>query len=172
MARIGGAPKEIATELPLIFPVHRRTRGNLEKFGIDPGPNITRVGPQAYLLSSSPFKGEVRRGMGSEAAEATPIPTPTLPLKGYRMHTSQRHRLPGESRGPEGLRRWTSGRSSARKAKTYRVNRCFAVPVHWIPACAGMTGEMCAYASRKGRGEKLLAAIGTNISKNRLMKPP
>ena len=81
MARIGGAPKEITTELPLIFPVHPRTRGNLEKFGIDPGPNITRVGPQAYLLSSSPFKGEVRRGMGSEAAEAPPIPPPPLPLK-------------------------------------------------------------------------------------------
>ena len=41
MARIGGALKEIAAELPLIFPVHPRTRGNLEKFGIDPGPNCS-----------------------------------------------------------------------------------------------------------------------------------
>ena len=63
------------------------------------------------------------------------------------MHTSQRHRLPGESRGPEGLRRWTSGRSSARKAKKYVVNRCFVVPTPWIPACAGMTGGLCAYGS-------------------------
>ncbi len=38
MARIAGALKEIAAELPLIFPVRPRTRGNLEKFGIDPGP--------------------------------------------------------------------------------------------------------------------------------------
>ena len=76
MARIGGALKEIVAELPLIFPLHPRTRGNLEKFDIDLGPNITLVGPQAYLLSSSLFKGEVRRGMGSEAAEHTPIPTP------------------------------------------------------------------------------------------------
>ncbi len=38
MTRIGGALKEIAVEPPLIFPVHPRTRGNLEKFGIDPGP--------------------------------------------------------------------------------------------------------------------------------------
>ena len=37
MARIGGALTEIVAELPLIFPVHPRTRGNLEKFGIDPG---------------------------------------------------------------------------------------------------------------------------------------
>jgi UDP-N-acetylglucosamine 2-epimerase (non-hydrolysing) len=41
LARIIGALKEIAVELPLIFPVHPRTRSNLEKFGIDPGPNIT-----------------------------------------------------------------------------------------------------------------------------------
>ena len=41
MARIGGALKEIAAELPLIFPVHPCTRGNLEKFGIDPGPNCS-----------------------------------------------------------------------------------------------------------------------------------
>ncbi len=49
MSRIAGALKEIAAELPLIFPVHPRTRGNLEKFGIDLGSNITLVGPQAYM---------------------------------------------------------------------------------------------------------------------------
>ncbi|MCB2030716.1 MAG: UDP-N-acetylglucosamine 2-epimerase (non-hydrolyzing), partial [Rhodoferax sp.] len=49
MTRIAGALKEIAQELPLIFPVHPRTRGNLAKFGIDLGPNITLVGPQAYM---------------------------------------------------------------------------------------------------------------------------
>ena len=40
--------------------------------------------PKAEVRSpgSSPFKGEVRRGMRSEAAEYAPIPTPTLPLKG------------------------------------------------------------------------------------------
>ena len=30
MARIGGALTEIAAELPFIFPLHPRTRGNLE----------------------------------------------------------------------------------------------------------------------------------------------
>jgi len=49
MARIGGALTEIAQELPLIFPVHPRTRANLAKFGIDLGPSITLVGPQAYM---------------------------------------------------------------------------------------------------------------------------
>ncbi len=86
MAHIGGAPEEIATDLPPIFPLHPRTRTKLEKFGIDPGPNITRVGPQAYLLSSSPFTGEVRRGMGSEVAEHTPIPTPTLVCSAFKEY--------------------------------------------------------------------------------------
>jgi hypothetical protein len=39
-------------------------------------------GISANSLCSSPFKGEVRRGMGPESAEFSPIPTPTLPLKG------------------------------------------------------------------------------------------
>jgi len=47
MTKITGALKEIAAELPLIFPVHPRTRNNMEKFGINLGPNITLLGPQA-----------------------------------------------------------------------------------------------------------------------------
>lgn len=46
---ISEALKEIARELPLIFPVHPRTRNNLDKFAIDLGPNITLIGPQAYM---------------------------------------------------------------------------------------------------------------------------
>jgi hypothetical protein len=36
----------------------------------------------ANLPCSSPFKGEVRRGMGEEVTEFPPIPSPALPLKG------------------------------------------------------------------------------------------
>lgn len=46
---IGQALKTIAQELPLIFPVHPRTRQNLEKYAIDLGPNITLTGPLAYM---------------------------------------------------------------------------------------------------------------------------
>jgi len=53
MARIGGALKEIAAELPLLFPVHPRTRANLDKFGIDLGPNVTLVGDAAVVLTDS-----------------------------------------------------------------------------------------------------------------------
>lgn len=49
MRKVAGALIEIAAQLPLIFPVHPRTRANLDKFGIDLGPNITLVGPQGYM---------------------------------------------------------------------------------------------------------------------------
>jgi hypothetical protein len=37
---------------------------------------------RSALMSSSPFKGEVGRGMGFRDARPNPIPTPTLPLTG------------------------------------------------------------------------------------------
>ncbi|MCB1954267.1 MAG: UDP-N-acetylglucosamine 2-epimerase (non-hydrolyzing) [Rhodocyclaceae bacterium] len=48
-ARIGGALRTVSEQLPLIFPVHPRTRGNLDRFGIDLGPRVTLVGPRAYM---------------------------------------------------------------------------------------------------------------------------
>ena len=48
MARIGGALTEIAAELPLIFPLHPRTRGNLEKFGIDLGAGRSACSQKAF----------------------------------------------------------------------------------------------------------------------------
>ncbi|HNC81357.1 MAG TPA: UDP-N-acetylglucosamine 2-epimerase (non-hydrolyzing), partial [Rhodocyclaceae bacterium] len=46
---IAGALRQIAADLPLIFPVHPRTRGNLEKFGLDLGPNVVLTKPQSYM---------------------------------------------------------------------------------------------------------------------------
>ncbi|MEP7297027.1 MAG: UDP-N-acetylglucosamine 2-epimerase (non-hydrolyzing) [Burkholderiales bacterium] len=48
-ARIASALREVSEKLPLVFPVHPRTRGNLEKFGIDLGPRITLLPPLAYM---------------------------------------------------------------------------------------------------------------------------
>jgi UDP-N-acetylglucosamine 2-epimerase (non-hydrolysing) len=59
MRKVAGALVEIAADLPLIFPVHPRTRANLDKFGIDLGPNVTLVGPQATWPSST--CGRMRR---------------------------------------------------------------------------------------------------------------
>lgn len=46
---IAHALKTISKELPLVFPVHPRTRGNLEKFGLDLGPNVLLTKPLSYM---------------------------------------------------------------------------------------------------------------------------
>ncbi|MBI5750768.1 MAG: UDP-N-acetylglucosamine 2-epimerase (non-hydrolyzing) [Hydrogenophilales bacterium] len=83
MMRIGGALKEIAVELPLIFPVHPRTRGNLEKFGIDLGPNITLVGPQAYMAFLNLWKDAavVLTDSGGLQEETTALGVPCITIR-------------------------------------------------------------------------------------------
>ena len=46
---IAGALREISARLPLVFPVHPRTRGNLEKFGLDLGPQVVPTRPLSYM---------------------------------------------------------------------------------------------------------------------------
>jgi UDP-N-acetylglucosamine 2-epimerase (non-hydrolysing) len=83
MARIGGALKEIAQTLPLIFPVHPRTRNNLEKFGIDLGPNITLVGPQAYMPFLNLWKDAavVLTDSGGLQEETTALGVPCVTIR-------------------------------------------------------------------------------------------
>ena len=49
LSGIAGALREIAANLPLVFPVHPRTRGNLEKFGLDLGPKVILTKPLSYM---------------------------------------------------------------------------------------------------------------------------
>ena len=83
MERIGGALKEIAIELPLIFPVHPRTRGNLEKFGIKLGPNITLMGPQAYMAFLDLWKDAtvVLTDSGGLQEETTALGVPCITIR-------------------------------------------------------------------------------------------
>lgn len=83
MARIGGALKEISAELPLIFPVHPRTRGNLQKFGVDLGPNITLVGPQAYMAFLNLWKDAavVLTDSGGLQEETTALGVPCITIR-------------------------------------------------------------------------------------------
>ncbi|MDO8450779.1 MAG: UDP-N-acetylglucosamine 2-epimerase (non-hydrolyzing) [Rhodoferax sp.] len=83
MARIGGALKDIAADLPLIFPVHPRTRGNLEKFGIDLGPNVTLVGPQAYMAFLNLWKDAamVLTDSGGLQEETTALGVPCITIR-------------------------------------------------------------------------------------------
>jgi UDP-N-acetylglucosamine 2-epimerase (non-hydrolysing) len=82
-ARIAGALKEIAQELPLIFPVHPRTRANIEKFGIDLGPNITLAGPQAYMAFLNLWKDAavVLTDSGGLQEETTALGVPCVTIR-------------------------------------------------------------------------------------------
>ncbi len=83
MARIGGALKEIAADLPLLFPVHPRTRANLEKFGVDLGPNITLVGPQGYMAFLNLWKDAVAvlTDSGGLQEETTALGVPCITIR-------------------------------------------------------------------------------------------
>ncbi|WP_313703632.1 non-hydrolyzing UDP-N-acetylglucosamine 2-epimerase [Massilia sp.] len=82
-ARIAGALKEIAGELPLIFPVHPRTRANIEKFGIDLGPNVTLAGPQAYMAFLNLWKDAavVLTDSGGLQEETTALGVPCVTIR-------------------------------------------------------------------------------------------
>ncbi|WP_025040940.1 non-hydrolyzing UDP-N-acetylglucosamine 2-epimerase [Nitrosospira briensis] len=83
LARIASALCEIATELPLVFPVHPRTRGTLEKFGIDLGPNITLVGPQPYMSFLHLWKDAavVLTDSGGLQEETTALGVPCITIR-------------------------------------------------------------------------------------------
>lgn len=83
MARVCGALKEISAELPLIFPVHPRTRSNLERFGINLGENITLVGPQAYMPFLNLWKDAtvVLTDSGGLQEETTAMGVPCITIR-------------------------------------------------------------------------------------------
>jgi UDP-N-acetylglucosamine 2-epimerase (non-hydrolysing) len=49
LARVATILRTIGEELPLVFPVHPRTRANLAQHGIDLGPRVELMGPQPYM---------------------------------------------------------------------------------------------------------------------------
>lgn len=83
MTRISKALKEIATKIPLIFPVHPRTQKNLEKFNIDLGPDITLVGPQAYMAFLNLWKDAalVLTDSGGLQEETTALGVPCITIR-------------------------------------------------------------------------------------------
>ena len=83
MTKISGALREISAELPLFFPVHPRTRNNLEKFDIDLGPNITLMGPQAYMPFLNLWKDAtvVLTDSGGLQEETTALGVPCITIR-------------------------------------------------------------------------------------------
>ncbi len=81
--QIGQALKTIAQELPLIFPVHPRTRQNMEKYNIDLGPNITLIGPQAYMSFLHLWKDAavVLTDSGGLQEETTALGVPCITIR-------------------------------------------------------------------------------------------
>lgn len=49
LERVSLALRTIAEELPLVFPVHPRTRNNLERHGISMGPGVELMAPLPYM---------------------------------------------------------------------------------------------------------------------------
>jgi UDP-N-acetylglucosamine 2-epimerase (non-hydrolysing) len=82
-ARIAGALKKIGEELPLIFPVHPRTRANIERFGIDLGPNVQLAGPQAYMAFLNLWKDAavVLTDSGGLQEETTALGVPCVTIR-------------------------------------------------------------------------------------------
>jgi UDP-N-acetylglucosamine 2-epimerase (non-hydrolysing) len=83
MRKLAGALTTIAAELPLIFPVHPRTRANLDRFGIDLGPRITLVGPQAYMAFLHTWKDAavVLTDSGGLQEETTALGVPCVTIR-------------------------------------------------------------------------------------------
>ena len=80
---IGGALRKISETLPLIFPVHPRTRANLDKFGIDLGDRITLTGPLAYMEFLNLWKDAavVMTDSGGLQEETTALGVPCFTLR-------------------------------------------------------------------------------------------
>ena len=48
-ARVASALREISRRLPLVFPLHPRTRANLDKYGIDLGTGVALTPPLSFM---------------------------------------------------------------------------------------------------------------------------
>lgn len=82
-AGIALALREISERLPLIFPVHPRTRANMEKFDVDLGSNVTLVGPLGYMEFLNLWKDAqiVLTDSGGLQEETTALGVPCLTLR-------------------------------------------------------------------------------------------
>jgi UDP-N-acetylglucosamine 2-epimerase (non-hydrolysing) len=74
---------EISRDLPLIFPVHPRTRANLQKFGIEAPKTIVMTQPLSYMDFLNLFKDArlVLTDSGGLQEETTALGIPCLTLR-------------------------------------------------------------------------------------------
>jgi UDP-N-acetylglucosamine 2-epimerase (non-hydrolysing) len=81
--RVARALREVSERLPLVFPVHPRTRANIEKFGIDLGARVHLVPPMAYMAFLDVWKDAtvVLTDSGGLQEETTALGIPCLTLR-------------------------------------------------------------------------------------------
>ncbi len=77
------ALREISTELPLAFPVHPRTRKNMERFGIDLGPRVELLPPLGYMDFLNLWKDArmLLTDSGGLQEETTALDVPCITLR-------------------------------------------------------------------------------------------
>ncbi len=83
LAGIAAALQRISEQLPLVFPVHPRTRGNLERFGIDLGANVLLTKPMSYMefLNLWQDASLILTDSGGLQEETTALGIPCLTLR-------------------------------------------------------------------------------------------
>lgn len=83
LEKLAASLKPISQRLPLAFPVHPRTRANIEKFGIDLGPHIELMPPQAYMAFLHLWKDAVvvLTDSGGLQEETTVLGVPCVTLR-------------------------------------------------------------------------------------------
>lgn len=83
LAGIVRALNTIAEQLPLVFPVHPRTREKLKGLDTQPGKNITLLGPQPYMEFLNLWKDAalVLTDSGGLQEETTALGVPCLTLR-------------------------------------------------------------------------------------------
>ncbi|MGS0757080.1 non-hydrolyzing UDP-N-acetylglucosamine 2-epimerase, partial [Roseateles sp. GG27B] len=83
LERIASVLRAVSAELPLVFPVHPRTRANIAKFGIELGANVELMGPQAYMSFLHLWKDAavVLTDSGGLQEETTALGVPCITLR-------------------------------------------------------------------------------------------
>jgi UDP-N-acetylglucosamine 2-epimerase (non-hydrolysing) len=83
LARMAQALRGVAEHLPLAFPVHPRTRANIEKFGVSFGPDVELMAPQGYMAFLHLWKDAalVLTDSGGLQEETTALGVPCVTLR-------------------------------------------------------------------------------------------
>ena len=83
LERVARALRQVAREVPLVFPVHPRTRERLARFEIDLGPQVELLPPQGYLAFLHLWKDAavVLTDSGGLQEETTALGVPCVTLR-------------------------------------------------------------------------------------------